>query len=308
MRESSPGGSLAVRRLAGSTLALLIALHAGSARGMLTAEFFVSSPILGIATTNPSVQGQVGPLLQDFDQVVLPGTVATGSGEVHVSTEVDYGLCRLGASLDVNAADFDRFELSMDGGTRATGSFSDFVTIDAPGLTGTSGTFVAEIDLEGSLVASATGEDPSWTSSASADVLLTVSEPGFEQRSAGCTAVHGLPLACSGVLGVHVLAPMPFTYGTPFQLTARIDATTFNRTVPTGATAADASFETTVQWLGFQQVRDSGGATVASYSVTSTSGTDWSQPVPEPSRDLACAGAILAIAFIATRRRGSTTR
>jgi hypothetical protein len=308
MRESPPGGSLAVRRLVVSTLALLIALVAGSARAMLTAEFFVSSPILGIPTTIPFVQGQVGPLIQGFDQIVLPGMVATGSGEAHVSTQVDYGLCRLGASLDVTAADFDTFELSMDGGTRATGSFSDFVTIDAPGLTGTSGTFVASIDLDGSLAASANGEDDPFSSNASADVLLTVSAPGFEQRYSSCAATHGLPLSCSGVgLGVQVLAPMPFTYGTPFELTARIDATTFNRTVPNGATAADASFEATVQWLGFQQVRDGGGATVASYSVTSTSGTDWSQPVPEPEGALAGAVALLALA-VTTRRRGSTTR
>lgn len=274
---------------------------------MLTSELFVSSPIIGIPTTSPHVQGQVGPLVQDFDQVVLPGTVATGSGEAHVSTEVDYGLCRLGASLEVNALDFEP-PLSMDGGTRATGSFSDFVTINAPGLMGTSGTFVARIDLDGSFDASASGEDLPFESSASADMLLTVSAPGFEQRSAGCSAAHGFPLSCTGVaLGVQVLAPMPFTYGTPFELTARIDVTTFQRTVPNGATSADASFEATVQWLGFQQVRDSGGATVASYSVTSTSGTDWSQPIPEPESALAGFAVLLALA-VTTRRRGSTTR
>lgn len=299
-----------MQRLVGSTLALLLVLAAGSGRAMLTSELFVSSPILGIATMNPSQQGAVGPLVQSFDQVVQVGTVATGWGAAHVSTDVDYGLCRLGASLDVNALDFDTFSTSIDGGTRATGGFSDFVTINAPGLTGTSGTFVARIDLDGSLVASATGEDSPFASNASADVLLTVSAPGFEQRSRSCAASHGNPVACFGdPLGVQVLSPMSFTYGTPFQLTARIDATTYNRTVPNGATAADASFETTVQWLGFQEVRDSGGATVAAYSTSSDSGTDWSQPVPEPQRDLARIAAIFALAFvITTRRRGSTRR
>lgn len=286
-------------RLAGS-LVLLVAI-AAPARAVLTSELFASSEILGVPTANPTQQAAAGPLTDDFVQIVAPGTAA-GFGEARASAEVDYGRFALRTELDIDAVGFDTFAVSLDGGTRATGIFSDAVTIHAPGLAGTSGTFVARIDLDGGLDADAFGDDSPFSSSASADVLLSVSAPGFVQIYATCAATGGVETCSGDPLGVRTLPPMPFTYGTPFELSVRADATTFNRTVPNGTSAATSSFAGIV-WLGFDEVRDAGGAAIATYTVSSASGTDWSLPAPEPDGALAGAGALLALA--ATRKATS---
>jgi hypothetical protein len=292
-------------------VAFLVAppLAAPSAQALVSSELFVSSEVLGIPAMNPFQQAPTGPLQHTFD-VAPPQVPVVPWGEVHVSTFVDYGLFRLGAFLDVHADDFDTGSVSMDSGTRATGATTDSVTIDAPGLAGTSGTFVAVVDLDGALDASATGEDLPFVSNGVAAVALTVSaDSPSVQRSSTCAASHGASLNCFGdPLGVQVLSPLAFVFGTPFELRVRADATTNNRTVPNGTASADSDFRLTVRWLGFQDVLDSGGQPVASFSVSSDSGVDWSQQVPEPGRDLAAACAFAGVALLARRRGPRVSR
>jgi len=186
----------------------------------------------------------------------------------------------------------------------------DSVTIDAPGLAGSAGTFVAVVDLDGSLDASAVGEDLPFQSNAAASVHLDVSaDTPLVQRSSTCAASHGASLNCFGdPLGVQVLSPLPFTFGSPFNLSVRADAATVNRTLPGGTTVADSDFRFTVRWLGFQEVFDATGSPVSSFSVSSGSGVDWSQPVPEPGRDLAGLGALAGVALLARRHSAGDPR
>jgi len=88
-------------------LVFLVALPLASqpAWADLRSEFFVSSEILGIPTTNPFQQAPIGPLQDAFD-VDPPPVPVLPWGEVHVSTFVDYGFFQLGAFLEIHADDF----------------------------------------------------------------------------------------------------------------------------------------------------------------------------------------------------------
>ena len=121
--------------------------------------------------------------------------------------------------------------------------------------------------------------------------------PGSQQIVRSCNTVTGQGPACiSGdPLGVHVFSPVPFTFGTPFNLSLRADATTFQRTVASGTSDATADFDATFEWLGFDAVMDGGGQSVGNYTVSSFSGVDWAQPVPEVGR--ARAALALAVAL-----------
>jgi hypothetical protein len=291
----------APRPLAPALAALLLA--AAPTRALLSSELFVASEVLGIPAMAPFQQAPTGPLQDDFDFIDPPP--ATPFGEVHVSTFVDYGLLRLDARMEIAADDFDPVSTSLDSGTRASGTSHDLVTISAPGLAGTPGTFVARVDLDGFLQASATGDDPPFSSFATADVVLSVAADSIQvQRARGCNSNLGpFPACLSGdPLGVQVLDPLPFTFGTPFTLRVAADATTFNRTVPGGTTDAIADFAFTVRWLGIQEVADQGGAPVAGFSVGSQSGVDWAQPVPEPAAALAEVVAVAALGSLARAR------
>ena len=58
-----------------------------------------------------------------------------------------------------------------------------------------------------------------------------------------------------------------------------------------------------VEWLGIDEVRDDQGTPVA-FDVVSESGTDWSQPVPEPAISWPCVVAFFALVGGSRRRSG----
>jgi MYXO-CTERM domain-containing protein len=65
-------------------------------------------------------------------------------------------------------------------------------------------------------------------------------------------------------------------------------------TTDPGTALADFSGRSTVAWQGFDELTQ--GGTPIPFTVTSESGTDWTQPVPEPGAWLAGAVALLALA------------
>jgi hypothetical protein len=282
-------------------LVFTLALVAAPARGTLSTRVFVESEILGIAKLDRNLQAALGPLVDDFDFSdpvgVLPG------GEAHLFASADYGILHLDALFDVQADDFDPAMISIDGGASASGGFMDQVTIAAPGLSGTSGTFVPVVDIDGELDAGATGEDPPFVSFAEAGIVLTLF-PSGQQRARACNTNQGTGPDClyGDPLGVHVFEPVAFTFGSPFNLSVSADAGTFNRTVPGGTTHSDADFRFTVRWLGIQDVFDQGGSPVASFQVTSASGTDWALPVFEPDPRL---GGLAGLGLAALLARGA---
>ena len=103
-----------------------------------------------------------------------------------------------------------------------------------------------------------------------------------------------------------------FTYGVPFPIGMTGAAGTWSGAVSgvlpgtTSNAAASSAFLRTFSWLGFVEVVDDQGNLVTDYRVTSETGIDWSQPVPEPSMRVLLATALAALAGLARtgRRRG----
>jgi hypothetical protein len=296
-------------RLQPSTLAnaLVIGLTAalfltGPALANLRSEMFISNEIFGVPTMVPVIEGTVGPLQDSFgldDPVPLP------SGKLSVSTFVDYGILRLEA-FDETFADAFASVVS-DNGLRATGVFTDMLTIDAPGLAGTSGTLVAQVLFDGFLDADASGESLPFVSfsEAGAGLDFRMGSSSLMQRTRTCSTTVGNGPAClfGDPFGVQTFGPIAFTFGQPFPLSVSASAATFSRTVSSGSTLADADLRFTVEWRGIQSVSDALGD-VPNFTVTSDSGVDWAQPVPEPEAARLAFAALMTLLWIRARRRG----
>ncbi|QTN32238.1 hypothetical protein HZ994_07810 [Akkermansiaceae bacterium] len=90
-----------------------------------------------------------------------------------------------------------------------------------------------------------------------------------------------------------------FTYGTPFHIGVRVDGsattdgspfgTNGNSISPPGGAgtgSATVDFGNTVTWEGISSVLDNASQPVASYTITSASGTDYRFAVREPAREI----------------------
>jgi hypothetical protein len=283
------------------TTAVLCLLAAGDATAELRTRLFYGSPILGIANSSPVLVSQTGPLTDDY---YFDGAGPHGSGRLDAESEVEYGVIRAQAIGNINAGDFDTSQVSMDSGLNGEGSFSDFVTINAAGRTGTQGKFVARIRVTGSASATAFGEDLPFTSFSEAGWLVTVG-PGSQQLFGTCNAYHGEGPACAysgDDFGTHTLAPIPFIFGSPFTLSVALSAGTFLRTVPDGSTSVNLNLFSTLAWMGIQEVTDEGGTPIASYSLTSDSQTDWALPLPEPGAALGALASLTTLAILARHK------
>ena len=76
-----------------------------------------------------------------------------------------------------------------------------------------------------------------------------------------------------------------FTPGETLNLTVRLSTGVeafVGSPTPLEVGWADVDLSHTLTWLGISEVRDLNGNVVTDYSLTSASGTDWIQPVPEP--------------------------
>jgi hypothetical protein len=67
--------------------------------------------------------------------------------------------------------------------------------------------------------------------------------------------------------------------------------------LPGGVAHGEALFENTFLWNGIVDVRDAQGQPIA-YTLTSESGVDWKQPVPEPASGAACLAAFAGLAVL----------
>lgn len=291
-------------RLSGSLGLALAFLTAAPALADLRSQIFVSNEILGVPTMAPTITAGTGPVTDEFFLFVDPIPVPPG-GTLSISTYVDYGILRLESFDQTFADDFDMVMISIDNGTRATGSFSDTVTIDAVGRTGTAGTLAALVRFDGVLDAAATGSAPPFNSfgSATASLDFTMGSSQTIQLFRSCDTSVGTGAAClfGDAFGLQKLEPIAFTFGQPFLLSVQSSAATFSRTVPLGTTLANADLRFTIQWMGIQDVADAQGP-VASFTLTSDSGVDWAQPVPEP-RAAGLAGAAAALLALLGERR-----
>jgi hypothetical protein len=264
------------------------------------------------ATNDPDGQDLVN---LTATQGTLTGTVSaagvsgTGSGEAagQATASAEYGRLRAQAG----GAAFGPFP--EFGGGVATGSiqasWSDVLVIQTgnPSLLNQLGSLLFQIQLSGSLFADAGGADLSNTRASysvrveSAFCGTVCSTERFGERDdfgsqGGAAISQGDPIA------TFTGTPLDFLFGVPFDLNVFLSASAQAVAgVASFTSTASADLGSTLEWGGILELRDGAGNLVTDYAVTSESGTDWSQPVPEPATVVLVAMGLLPLATAARR-------
>lgn len=216
-------------------------------------------------------------------------TVVTNNVRVHMFSYADYGILR-SYSYSFNSGGFAAAESGV--------AFSDWITIDAPGLTGTIGSFTGGSKVHASLSPSLSAHEGSTTE---VDVYAFINginmehyevfgwNPDGTQISYEKNQIDFSNIPYDGNLeGI-----IPFKFGVPFLISMNLRTRAQSYTDPnsseigSGNAMADAS--NTVYWLGIDNVL-SGNGRVDDFSVVSDSGTNYARSfiptsisIPEPS-------------------------
>jgi hypothetical protein len=217
------------------------------------------------------------------------------------------------AVIDSDLGDADFLILADKTGTTSFGvadvtgeaSWSDTVTIDSPGLTGQSGTFRATMFL--TLIE---GVETNLGSALSAfsdvvyrmEVVTNGTGWGYFGEIGIFESTMGVEIRDQGdPPGQFVTGDLGFIFGTPFDLDIE-SRIVIEASVNGGDGTAITSAVANVVWLGFDEVRlTSGGALVTDYTLTSGTGEDWSQPLPEPG-SFGLAAGLVALAGLSRWR------
>jgi hypothetical protein len=156
----------------------------------------------------------------------------------------------------------------------------DMITINAPGLNGTAGFIDFSLSLHGTLSAS-TGN--SQVGSGNAGYSLDISFDNVTTSFGGSQAPGGPPNGDLLPLDASILN-QAFTFGVPFRLEVDLGAGAGSGCDGNCFQAVgEANLQDTLNWGGISEVRDVNGDSVTSFTLSSDSGTDWTQPIPEPS-------------------------
>lgn len=275
-----------VRALIAPLLAAPVWLSIEARAATLRGRVLISSPLLDVAIDRTATGA--GPTLTDSD-AASSGTTAVGAGGGTAFYEASFGRLRGLASLDTSAPPTLPPSFDFDSGANGEAGFADVLTLSAPGMAGTQGSLRVLLDVRGSAGANAVGQDAPFVSMADANWLVNLGlgfqAGSFQQRTGGCRENQGGGV-CSGYgdpFGVWTSEPITFTFGQATSLSLNLFATVFLRTVEGGSASGSTDLASSVDWLGFADVLDASGAPVATYAVTSESGTDWAVPVPEPA-------------------------
>jgi hypothetical protein len=245
--------------------------------------------------------GTVGPLADEL------AVADAGRSAVGAVTVLDHGHL----ALDANATAAGQAEtggpVTMQSNSMA--SFGDDVTIHPPdpSLFAQPGTLVARVELagHGSVFA---GAGVSFASRTSYTLGLDFSSclpcafdrygEWYDFGGDGEIGFIGDPPAAL------VTTPVPFTFGAPFHLDVSLSlfAQAAAAEEPV-VSQASVDFGGSVRWGGILEVRDGEGELVSGFSVSSASGTDYAQPVPEPDAGLLAPAALALVATLARRAR-----
>jgi hypothetical protein len=239
--------------------------------------------VLGAAlASHPSAFGTpqlaAGPNTSTADTVAFSDTVSDPYEYLHAESSATFGVLRAYSTASTNPEAFAP-------GFGSSASFRDDWTFDAEGLAGTAGTAVVRFTIDGTLTAIPQGT-PTYTwqansTYANANYTFGANNPTSvtkSQRLYGDGRTSGTMFL--GIEQTHVLN---FTFGQTLE-DVKLQITTY--TLAAGSygysstTTADLSH--TANWGGIVEVRDSNGDLVTNYSFTSASGTDFTQPIPEP--------------------------
>ena len=256
-------------------------------------------------------QGTAGPG-GHFQQNSAPGgsVTAMGANGANGYTTAASATARFGVLNAFSEAHAPLNQFSVNSG--AIVSFTDDYLFNAPGRTGQAGTFNFTLSIDGSLSATfdAVGlEDPLDSTSASyAQAALAVFQDGGGITGGGSERLYSNgDIARTGALFLNRTNSfaVPFTFGTPFELKVQLSTLTNARGQFSADTIADLGH--TLEWGGIVSVLDNGSLPVNNYTLSSGSGTDYSQSIPEPSTTLLFMVSGFALSLVRTRQRPSAS-
>lgn len=229
-----------------------------------------------------------------------------GVGFAEASGQLDFGVNKVAASWSSPNANNPASNLMADARTQ----WIDEVTIDGGELNGTLGTFTASLRVFGNAAFDLSG---AYAGEAFADVY------GFWDSWIGTSTDGGGSYLVGGWFGSwysdneggmwyegdelnqpETEVTLEFIYGEPFLLSgsmeAYIDAENFDGAP--GTVSASLDFSHSAYWNGISGFYDANGNAVAIEGLSSQSGVNWAQPVPEPATL-----AVLGLGALATLRR-----
>jgi MYXO-CTERM domain-containing protein len=179
-----------------------------------------------------------------------------------------------------------------------TGSFNlswdDSMTVVDPALTGTNGYFREGFIFSGNLSAQATIEQDGYIhNSLTAGIYFNGSNYGSATALSfsGTTDVDFTITPADTTPGIDYV-DVPFTYGTPFDISATLSVSDTEGGGPSAIFDSVAD-SISLRYLGGTPL-DGNKDPVTNYTTTSDSGTDWTQPAsaPEPSAAMLLLGGL----------------
>lgn len=244
--------------------------------------------------------------------LVVQDIAVADVGEAHAQGQLDYGVNKVLAHFDAYNPDHPAEIMMADTLTQ----WIDEVTIDGGALNGTLGTFHASLRVSGSAHFSMTG------AYSSPDAGLY----GFWNSWIGTRTDGGASYLVDGwfgnyysdgaggidYLGDDLNQPMTdvtleFIYGQPFLLSGMMESyfDAQNPELLSGTVSGTMDFSHSAYWNGMRDFRDSNGNLVNIISLSSQSGVNWINAVPEPSTMIALF--MGAVGLVSRRRRRSRT-
>jgi hypothetical protein len=271
----------------------------------VSAVSLVIAPTMAFAQvffTSGSVQTPDGYSNQESpDMVILNRAYAVpyGSSTANVFAEANPGILRVLASVFATSSSED----STWANASAFAQFRDTITISAAGLDGQRGSAVVSIYLPGTILGDQTGGGSFRGDVVARFDLGRTRVYTLTEQSGGGPPLPPPYIPDDG----HILLPLSFTYGAPLGISVSLEAVTevnaYESYNEIGSMRVEADFAHSLIWDGISGVSvgnvllDPDG-----FSITSTSGTDYSMSyVPEPEQyAIAIAISMAGLAF--TRR------
>ncbi|MFO0874107.1 MAG: hypothetical protein U0575_09070 [Phycisphaerales bacterium] len=216
-------------------------------------------------------------------------SAAYSSGNISNSATGTCGLGYINAVASNSAPDMSSFPAGA-----ADGGWKETFVIDAPGLTGQPGHMQFTVDVAGSFFASGLTGSAGFVVTIYKDNQLVQINPLFDPGDSNIigtsvqygnwgVATYGNPPTESKIIADTATFAVPITFGTPFTLAVCARATAGMRSSGgfDGISTAQVDFSEGLTWGGISGVY-LGLAPIQEYTVTGSSGVDWSGPVASP--------------------------